>query len=432
MAELLHRSGNAPLTINATMSKSLRKGREDSLELVLGELCRVRWLHLHAVHCLTRKTVHLLAGPAPLLQELYLSGMLGGAYTPNLVDFPRMLHPKNTPSLRSLSVLDARLGIKLKQSCTRTLRDLTVHMSPTPLFPWPNLTELMDVLRMMPSLRTLDLVQHGMALSHGIAADPPRVTLPHVHRFTLQAGLGDCLRILNALDLPSLFCVCVSIQRIKSPRVQELAPILRNKTSYINSVRKLVVESFAKDDDWGIFRLKGYRRRNRSSTVRAQPSFTFTFQYGPGHLDDVRTMLPETFAGKHITTMVIEGEHIDESMWRNLTASASNTQVLIVSGHAAAHLLPLFRVEEPHLAAQTSVLPKLYRLSFYNARLVDTNVLQELHSNLLSRAAAGISLNQLEFFRCSGLDQPIVASLQHAVKRVSIERCDGMPDSIPT
>ena len=458
-AEVLRRSGDAPLVINADMSshdRSLRKGREASLELVLGQLYRIHRLHLHTTYCLTREAVRLLAGVAPILEEIHLGGYLADrdmcmssdAHSLEYFYFPRMLLAKNTPLLRRMSVRYAHLGIKLIEPCSSTLQELTIHMAPYVLFPWPCLPELMDVLRMTPSLKKLGLKvdQSCNIFSHGHAANLPSVALPCVCMLTLRARASDCIGILNVLDLPALAFLDVNIWTSPSQDIQQLAPILGTKISSFKTTRTLEIEGLIDDDGSRSLRAAGFTRTDYTQTPpRNRRLFNLTFRYDSGRLDDVHTMFNQAFPSKHNIALLVKGEHIGRSVWHLMLRSFKSIPSLVaMGGPAASHLLPLLRIREPHSAGQDGrrpvSLPRLTGLVFKNTRLdvvtrtrddtADTGV-QELYSILHGRAVAGMPFYTLKVMNCSGITQSTATNLRHVLRHdgeLEIKGCDGVQD----
>ena len=450
MAELLRRSGNAPLLISAAsladdIDPALRQGREKSLELALGELHRMHRLCINAPQGLPRRIVQLLAGPAPLLEVISLDGVLADREVP--AEDPGQIAPvaadENSALLRCLRLYDAHLGIMPTKPCTSKLRDLAIYLSSDRPFR-PSLDTVMDVLRMLPSLEAVYIKQGGASQlwPDERAEDAQRITLPRCHALMIFALTSECTTILRRIETPSLTFLEVTTRKSSFAAVQQLAPALHDKISGLGALHQLRmtgIDAIDDEDDDDIIEpdslhFYGYNGW-RDVPVRASVSrlmFTIELQdcMRIDHSECVSAIVSEALPSADVLCARIEGWRFDAFLWCTILESMENLQALAIDGdqNLSHFLLELSAGTDPTRSPATRagtghVVPKLKELWLYHARLnadvmgrwrhvqqyygssTPDTLVEGLKWVLMDRARVNLTLRLLRIESCSGLDE---------------------------
>ena len=458
MTELLSRSGNSPLLINAVslereMSDAVRTGRERSLEIALRELPRIRSLYLCVAQGLPDRILKLLAGPSPLLDGAYLSGVLADrdAIPVDMPDSgldtsPEISIDEDLPLPRCLRLYHVNLGVASVGPCNSTLRRLAVTLFPTSGFPWQSLSQILHTFSMLPSLEELRFARRGGdSVFNEKVEEAQRVTLHRVHTLGLSAWACECTIILDALELPSLASLEVTARQCYLEDLQELAPILRTKISNLGTVRRLDIAGFRCADDPGPLWFYGYCRYDDDgplSPIGHEHIFTIRLQDCIDYSECLSVICDDVLPCEDVHLLSLQGERVVDDDWRIMLRALKNLQFLVVNWERqpSDFFLELCRdASDEDVDAQDSmapdefspVVPRLKELTLRNVHF-DADVsgqwdhlrppryaqrpktlLEGLKWSLRHRAKAGRKLDLwLEF--CPGMYESMIGDLADA------------------
>ncbi|KAI0728427.1 hypothetical protein C8Q72DRAFT_834655 [Fomitopsis betulina] len=366
------------------MDVDVRRMREESLELALGELHRVRRLHIHATHGLSPKVLQLLVGPAPLLQELYLDGVLVDTEVPAY--FLDMACGETSPLPRCLRLYDVHLGISPSTAPCSMLRKLDLIFSSDEHFS-PRLVDIVDVLGMLPSLEALNIEQ-GIDSQVWLAEDAERVhsiTLPSIRTLGLSAWACECAYILRNLDLPSLIFMEVTASNSSSDDIELLAPVLHHKISGLGTMHKLRITGI-NDTDIDSYRgpLRFYGSTGWPDEPRLASShhdiFTIELQNCESHSECLSAICYDALPCADVLSATVQGWNVNADSWCAMLQTMVNMQVLTVKNVCNPSYLFLgLCMEDTRESARADLRypsPGLKELSMYNVCL-DRDVVGE-------------------------------------------------------
>ena len=255
MAELLRRSGQVSLHIRLYPKRGDtdedRKGREQSLELVLGQLQRIRELCCASRRSFPPQCVKMLAGPAPQLRRLALGGKLvrrppspaGQDQDDNHVFCPDVFYAGNIPWLEYLEFDWLFHGVRIREPFSSSLKHLKIRVNSKEMkYVWPSLDHLVDMLSALPSLEILDMWQDDRF--HPV---PPfgsrRVHLPRLHTIRLLWGALTVSKLLEQIDSPPPKLLDVAVHFMYRRGVM-LACALQHTVGNVYSVQTLKISGF--------------------------------------------------------------------------------------------------------------------------------------------------------------------------------------------
>lgn len=170
-----------------------------------------------------------------------------------------MLSGGNEPLHQCLRLYNAHLAVRPTGPCTGTLRKLAITLSPSTLYLWPSLSQILGVFSMLPCLEELRFGRQDDELAFGaLDALEQRVTLPRVQTLALAVWACECTLILDALELPSLSLQQVSARERCVEDIHELAPVLRTKMSCLGTARRFGIAGFRDDHGCGPLCVYGF------------------------------------------------------------------------------------------------------------------------------------------------------------------------------
>ncbi|EPS99321.1 hypothetical protein FOMPIDRAFT_1060782 [Fomitopsis schrenkii] len=349
MAQLLHRSGNAPLQIRAWLPDNA-DARADAFDLVLTQLSRIRDLQICSALPLRRTTVKLLADPAPLLRSLVLGGTLLDAQLPaSLIadlDFfccPALLHRAKTPRLLRLEIRGyISGGLGLNRPCADSLRWLKFSNTPAgPPNTWPRMADIVYLCRATPSLEALEIELLPVYNPELILHVWFFVQLPSLQLLSVTAPADECALLLTFASFPAL-----AFLRLTTSNTQlhsaSLLPALSHTLSRLAPPLFLAVYGFgANAIAPGQLNLIGVPQGTK------QPAFKIVLDGCTDHAGAVHATLQDVALGD-VRILSVLGARITRPDWHALAWRLDSLTHLYVHGLYAAALLPqLLRVKRP-------------------------------------------------------------------------------------
>lgn len=453
-AELLRRSGEAPLYVAACVTGDRRERLQDSLDLILGHLYRIRQLFLGADKPLRMSVAKLLAGKAPMLQKLVITGVF---HNPHLLDetdedmikVPAMLYNNGTPQLETLEVDVVQRSLALPGPFASTLKHLRFHTIHVGLARWPDLRTMLNVLGMVHSLQTFVLERDGtLHFSDEEVADLPRVRLPHLSAIELHSDAAECADILDHLDLPALESLDI-VAEDAWDGVHDLAAALESKIETIGSAHRLDILGFggASGTGAGPVQIKGYGGDDAEDSTRCMPHttlFDIELRTSVPHANIIPALCRHV-SFKDVWMLNIVARHIDQ-ISKLILETTDNVVFLNVIGELACSRLPQLLAPcglgpQPNLVdasegmgeedyVESCRMPNLYSLAVIGARLntraqfeageQGTWVRRLCHA-LEERTAVGAEVTVLSIRECSNVNKAMLRALEDVLDEVDGE-----------
>ncbi|EIW79405.1 hypothetical protein CONPUDRAFT_167159 [Coniophora puteana RWD-64-598 SS2] len=447
--EMLKRSGSSPLDVTlmidtdghtATSGHALAAPRR-----VLEDIHRIRELDLSISISTAKCTFERLAAPTLLLTSLIVTNIKGRypPYTP--VQIPKSAIPNNflgfTPVLRKLKFY--RCDIPWDLPLLKGLTELGIaHVSTDAR---PTYQQLLYVLRQMPALKRLSLVE--VLPTSGTSAEESTVRLPELEQLFVGCSPTQCAQLLRCLLFPGstrVKLVCKGTGRaedytsmVSMLRERCFPPLDLNATkpreclaiwkAYTNGHNmKIGLRRFngkLTDPDT----LKGWRLLIDLRSFQSEVSVT--------------AFLVSLFAEASIPSIcavqVFDLPQLPVDLWHNLLSCASKTRTLAVGctyPHAIRNLVSVLgptvsQSPSPGTSERQDVkLPHLDKLILWGVEFEDDYQeptgqhpsvdLSELYDFLIARVNADAGLGKLDIRECFGFYEGDDLFLQEVVPHV--------------
>ena len=231
--EMLARSQGVPLSIHHRAVTTRRRTEDlQSLQAALAAIHRVRLLRLFLPWETYRKVSSLLLAPAPLLTQMHVS-------TPNMLSCigraPPVL-PLDQPTHPALATLDlSAYSVSWPQLATcSNLRHFSVHYAPFMRPTLHTVAEVLETLRGMPLLETLNL-SNVLLSPLPQFSDPTRqpltVNLPHLEHFTLCGEAAPSAGLLDNVHHPNTTRLTLHYSHIAETDLPIILPSIWSKLS---------------------------------------------------------------------------------------------------------------------------------------------------------------------------------------------------------
>ena len=354
MAEMLRRSCALPLTADAKLvDRPPNPGREQSLELMLMQLYRIKTLRITSVRPVSQRCAELLNGPAPVLRCLRVNGVLlkHDDALDGTSSSPAMLARDKTPNLEELSLggdLRADSGVRIRGPCAETLTCLRICVhGRTGQACWPSVPELMQILGTVPSLDTLVFDRRVAGRAEPVDADAVMPQeLPRLHTLSLSSHAAECATLLNSLGTPSLRVLCVWASSA-SRHFDALAPAIAQKIGVLEPTIALEVAGFRKSPHeplWLLGRVSNESNAANTVSTRSRLSFDITLHNLRDHGAAIVDLFPRLSLGE-VETLGVEGDRIPEAAWIAMVENLDKAKALMLDGlYTPAHLPEILRV----------------------------------------------------------------------------------------
>ncbi|EPS99324.1 hypothetical protein FOMPIDRAFT_1060785 [Fomitopsis schrenkii] len=232
----------------------------------------------------------MLAGPAPQLRRLLLGGRL--VNTPPSPDdeldddytfCPAMLYEGNTPRLEYLELYFLFHGIRFRGPLPSSLKHLQVRVpnkirvhNAREVPPWPSAVDLLGVLSMLSSLKTLDIKQQqDDYLCPSSEGDPRHVHLPHLHTIRLSWSTSQGTMLLKYINAPSLMFLDITTPS-RHYWINELVDVLQHTFGDKRSVQTLKIGGFGLVNHHLPLRIQGDAASDLSDRPQGHLKFNIT------------------------------------------------------------------------------------------------------------------------------------------------------------
>ncbi|KAI0750586.1 hypothetical protein BC629DRAFT_1739459, partial [Irpex lacteus] len=210
---MLARSQQMPLIIRCRQRESRVEPSEytESLSLVLSHLSRVVTLDL--INDASPTLLPDGSWTAPLMKELVIRGtvQVGNDTTPSELFYPRLLL-NEMPSLEKLKLYLELVWWNFNTNLIKpALRHLTLHGNAANCYGDFVIDNVLDVLRQLPALETVDL---RLALPYPSRnppnPDPALITLPNLRRLRICDSAAACSELLPRVVFPTAAQISLS------------------------------------------------------------------------------------------------------------------------------------------------------------------------------------------------------------------------------
>ena len=459
-AELLRRSGKLPLYVRAWITDTSPESHKYSLELVFGQLHRIRELLYGTAGPLQTSVAKLLAGNAPLLRTVDLRGGFDDPQLPNepeggVTMFPALLSADRTPQLESMSLSVFLDNTALPRPFTRNLKNFTLSI-PYDGFGKLDLPTVLNILGEMPLLETFHLERRGILedLRLEEMAHLPIIQLPHLYSIELTSSALECAALLNHLDPPYLLFLSVTAKDTGNDDF-ELIPALGPKIDTLGSIYRVDIDvdrtSFASP---GSLRITGF---DSDGPPYGRDSDYAIFEIklqGYFYPADVIPPLCRHVSLSSVQSLILRATCIDKRSLEALAQAMESLECLIISGKLAhKHLLsaltpsPLADQDgtagisenaEESDSEQICNMPNLFSLTILRACL-NTRAqfeagdqgpwIEDLCDVLRERADAGCETPLVNIVRCSNVNKAMLSALQDVLDEVDGE-VTGEPNEV--
>ncbi|PPQ74646.1 hypothetical protein CVT26_005692 [Gymnopilus dilepis] len=308
-AEILSRTGNAPLWVSANIVGGGNAGDLLTFSLIRDHWNRIEHLKLFISHLDGRDLWPALAQPAPILRTFELSTGQKGLMDTNNSEMP--LFSDHAPALQSFA--GECLPLNLSAPWLRGIRQLSLGFR----------LSMFDILTCLRSTSQLEILTIStVSTNTNRPTHLPTVTLPKLVKLHFQSvDLQDCMTLLRGINIPdSCSIVCFADRSGISSRsdIDILSKVLREAIPEFSFHLRRFIQAHSSEMSVGTIYLDkstfifGCDTDIKNSRLEPTPAFILALmdQYQVfSTIQDSQSLLPTLFSSCNfdmITTLVLD------------------------------------------------------------------------------------------------------------------------------